>query len=414
MNLLLNGTLFLLFLFSRILSGAAVPPQEPAQSSLPVQGTADIQAPHPKGSNPIPGDAELAILAAFDKHEVVGMSAAHGNKDLDDFILHLIRNPAFASTVDDIVVECGNSLYQPTLDRYIAGDDVPLSEVRQVWRNTTQPMCGVSAFYEELFPLVRRINQKLSPKKQLRVLAGDPSIDWSKIRTGRDFGHGQFLERDVSIASVMEKEVLSKHRKALMLFGTAHLFHTENSAVGLYEKDYPGVTLVIADHVGFGNWTPMEKYNNGFEVRMASWPVPSLVQSMKGTWLADLLDKTYSSGNVTFGVADGGKLPAGPVNPKGTFAATPVEAEGKFSEMVDAYLYLGPRDLLLNEPTPAGIFLDKDYMSELQRRAGIMGGGPLTDEANPEKISDRDSNPFFYDPDELRKLMRPLGINLSH
>ena len=135
---------------------------------------------------------------------------------------------------------------------------------------------------------------------------------------------------------------------------------------------------------------------------------------MKGTWLADLLDKTYSSGNVTFGVADGGKLPAGPVNPKGTFAATPVEAEGKFSEMVDAYLYLGPRDLLLNEPTPAGIFLDKDYMTELQRRAAIMGGGPLTDEANPEKISDRNSNPFFYDPDELRKLMRPLGINLSH
>lgn len=406
-----SGTLFLAFLSLRMLFGAAVPAQEPAKRSLPVQGTTDIQAPHPKGSDPKPGDAERAILAAFDKYEVVGMSAAHNNKDLDDFILHLIRNPAFPSKVNDVVVECGNSLYQPTLDRYIAGDDVPLSEVRQVWRNTTQPMCGVSAFYEELFPLVRRINQTLPPEKKLRVLAGDPPIDWSKVRTGRDFGHGQFLERDPSIASVMEKEVLSKHRKALMLFGTAHLFHAESTAVGLYEKDYPAVTLVIADHTGFGNWTPLEKYNNGFEARMASWPVPSLVQDMKGTWLADLLDKTYSSGNVTFGVADGGKLPAGPANPKGTFAAMPVEAEGKFSEMADAYLYLGPRDLLLNEPTPAGIFLDKDYMTELQRRAAIMGGGPITDEANPEKISDRDSNPFFYDPDELRKLMQPLGGN---
>ena len=82
-------------------------------------------------------------------------------------------------------VECGNSLYQPILDRYIAGDDVPLSEVRQLWRNTTQPMCGTSGFYEELFPLVRRINQKVPPEKKLRMLAGDPPIDWSKV-TGQD------------------------------------------------------------------------------------------------------------------------------------------------------------------------------------------------------------------------------------
>ena len=411
MRVPLNGTLLVLFLSLRMLSGAAVPAQEPARRSLPIQGTPEIQSPHPTGSDPKPRDAERAILAAFDKYEVVGMSAAHGNKDLDDFILHLLRNPAFPTKVNDVVVECANSLYQPTLDRYIAGDDVPLSKVREVWRNTTQPMCGVSAFYEVLFPLVRRINQTLAPGKKLRVLAGDPSIDWSKVKSSRDFAQGQFLmKRDVSIASVMKKEVLPKHRKALMLFGTAHLFHVGSTAVGLYEKDYPGVTLVIADHVGFGNWTPLDKYNNEFEVRMISWPVPSLVQDMKGTWLADLLDMTYSTGNVTFGVTDGGKLPAGPVKQKGTFSEIPAEATSKFSEMADAYIYLGPRDLLLNEPTPAEIFLDRDYMDELQRRAAIMGGGPITDEANPEKVSDRDSNPFFYDPDELKKLV-PLGVN---
>lgn len=120
---------------------------------------------------------------------------------------------------------------------------------------------------------------------------------------------------------------------------------------------------------------------------------------------------TYSTGNVFFGVADGGKLPAGPVKAKGTFSEVPAEAKSKFSEMADAYLYLGPRDLLLNEPTPAEIFLDKDYMAELQRRAAIMGGGPIADQANPEKVSERDSNPFFYDPDQLQKLMQPLGMN---
>jgi hypothetical protein len=410
MKIPLNGTLFLVFLSLKIYAAPALA-QQPARRSIPVLGAPDVPSPHPKGSDPKLVDAESTILAAFDKYEVVGISAAHGNKDLDDFLLHLIRNPAFPGKVNVVAVECGNSLYQPTLDRYIAGADVPLSEVRQVWRNTTQPMCGVSAFYEELFPLVRKINQSLPPKKKLRVLACDPPIDWNSIKSPRDFGRGQYLMRDPTIASVIEKEVLSKHRKALMLFGTAHLFHVESAAVGLYEKNYPGVTLVIADHVGFGNWTPVEKYNNEFELRMASWPVPSLVQDMKGTWLADLLDQTYSSGNVTFGMTDGGKVPAGPVKPKGTFVAVPVEAEGKFSEMVDAYLYLGPRDLLLNEPTPAEIFLDKDYMAELQRRAAIMGGGPITDEANPEKVSERDSNPFFYHPDELQKLMPTPGGN---
>jgi hypothetical protein len=142
--------------------------------------------------------------------------------------------------------------------------------------------------------------------------------------------------------------------------------------VGLYEKDFSGVTLVIADHTGFGNWTPLAQCNGEFEARMASWPVPSLVQEVKGTWLADLLDMTYSTGNVTFGVADGSKLPAGPAPAKGTFSEIPAEAEVEFSKMVDAYLYLGPRDLLLNEPTPAEIVLDKDYAVELQRRVAML------------------------------------------
>ena len=76
---------------------------------------------------------------------------------------------------------------------------------------------------------------------------------------------------------------------------------------------------------------------------------------------------------------------------------------------MDAYLYLGPRDLLLNEATPANIVLDMDYMGELQRRAAIMKNGLMADEVNPQKISERDSNPFFYDPDELRNLMQSPG-----
>jgi hypothetical protein len=197
--------------------------QQPIRSQT---NSLDVQLSRSAGNEPKPEDPTRAILAAFDKYEVVGMDAAHGNKDLDDLILRLLREPSFPRKVDDIVVECGNSLYQSVLDRYIAGGEVKLSEVRPVWRNTTQPMCSVSGFYEMLFPLIRRINQRLSPEKKLRVLAGDSPLDWSKVKEQSEV----MLDRDANIASVMEKEVLSKHRKALMLFGEFHLFHENKTA----------------------------------------------------------------------------------------------------------------------------------------------------------------------------------------
>ena len=79
-----------------------------------------------------------AVLNAFAKYEVVGIEAGHDQKDIKDFILSLVREPSFPNTVNDIAVECGNSLYQPVLDRYITGKQVSYSKVQKVWRNTTQ------------------------------------------------------------------------------------------------------------------------------------------------------------------------------------------------------------------------------------------------------------------------------------
>lgn len=89
------------------------------------------QAPT-KPADPVPEPAISAVLAAFDKYEVVAMPQDHGMQDLDDLIFSLIRNPAFSEKVNTIVFESGNSLYQPILDRYIAGEDVPFTEVQKV------------------------------------------------------------------------------------------------------------------------------------------------------------------------------------------------------------------------------------------------------------------------------------------
>jgi len=314
-----------------------------------------------QSGSPTPEDPTRGILAAFDKYEVVSMDAAHGNKDLDDVILRLLRDPGFPTKVNDIVVECGNASYQPILDRYIGGGDVRLSEVRQVWRNTTQPMCSVSGFYEILFPLVRRINERLPVERKLRVLAGDPPLDWGKVKEQSQV----MLDRDANIALVMEKEVLSKHRKALMLFGTFHLFHKNKiapkgleSAVQRYETNYPGVTMVIGTMMIFDSSTALPA-DGELEARMAPWPAPSLIRQAKGTWLMDV-NKYY------------------------------------FSEMVDAYLYLGPSDLLLSEPRPVEIFLNKEYMAELRQRAEIIGDKFLTHQTDPDQISDDQFSPFLY------------------
>ena len=349
------------FTLTRVAAGGS-------DAALQAAAASDTGPPNPRGSDPTPMDAERAILAAFDKYDVVaGLGVT--NKDTDDLILALIRNPAFATKVNDIAVECSNSLYQPILDRYIAGEDVPLAAVRPVWRNTTQPSCGFSAFYEELFPLVRRINQALPPERRLRMLACDPPIDWSKITKPDDAR--AFSDWDEIITAVMEREVLAKHRKALMLYGIGHVRHGTRTAVGRYEARYPNVTLVVVDYHGFGEGTPLARFSDLLEKRMTSWPVPSLVP-LPDSWLSDLpciyFDDRLSGSNC------------------------------RGYPGVDALLYVGPRDLQLYEPIPAGIALDTVYMAELRRRAVAVGAadGPW----NPETKLQQESvwSVFLYNP----------------
>jgi hypothetical protein len=328
----------------------------------------DTGPPNPQGEGPKPVDAQTAILAAFDKYDVVaGLGVT--NKETDDLILALIRNPAFAAKVNDIAVECSNSLYQPILDRYIAGEDVPLSAVRPVWRNTTQPSCGFSAFYEELFPLVRRINQTLPPARRLRMLACDPPIDWSKITKPDDAR--PFMARDESITAVMESQVLAKHRKALMLYGIGHVRHGLKTAVGMYEARYPHATYVVADYHGFGEGTLLARFNNALEKRMMSWPAPSLVQ-MQDSWLTDL--------------------------PCAYFDDRLSASSCRGYSGVDALLYVGPRDLLLYEPIPAGIVLDTAYMSELRRRAAALGNPNGSWNPGPKLNEEAGWSVFLYNP----------------
>ena len=305
-----------------------------------------------------PEPAIPAILKDFETFEVVAMPAAHGQKDIDDFILSLIRDPRFPTTVNDIVVECGNVRYQPILDRYIAGEDVPFTEVQHVWRDTTvQQMCGASGFYEQLYPLVRSLNQRLPAASRLRIVAADPPIDWSKIHSYEDLT--PFFDRDGSIASVMEREVLSKHRKALMLFGIFHLLHGggpgQGDAVTRYERDYPGKTFVISD---LGYYDTDDK-------------LPANANAPGGVWPSLLRTK-----NSRLGSLDLDSFIQSPIttdencNVSDAFAGS---SSKTVADQIDAFLYLGPQKSLLTEPLPADIALDRAYRAEWLRRMKLVG-----------------------------------------
>lgn len=348
----------------------------------------------PSGADAVPRDASTAIFDAYKKYEIVAVGAGHGNQNLDAFLLALLADPKFPGEIRDVVVECGNSRYQKTLDRYIAGENVAQADIQKVWRNTTQPMCAISSFYEQLFPLLRRLNASLPTEKRVRVLAGDVPINWEAIHDTDDLDKSP-QDRDAEIASIIETQVLSKHRKALLLFGTTHLLHgkrsptVDPSAVGIYEERYPGITWVIGDHDGFGFGTPYESLNDLFEARLSSWKVPSIVEKLKGTWLADLLDTENSSELISV------------ITPRkggGTNVRTVVQKSGRpYTSTIDGYLYLGPRRMLLQEPASATALLDKDFVEEMRRRAKLMGGGSISEQADPDEVAKQPYRAFLYD-----------------
>jgi hypothetical protein len=349
---------------------------------LLVSGKASTAQVPAKSADPIPEPAISAILAAFDKYDVVALPQGHGMQDLNDFVFSLIRNPVFTEKVNDIEVEFGNSLYQPMLDRYIAGEDVPFTDVQKVWRKTGQPANGASAFVEQFFPLIRALNRKLPPERRLRVLAGDPAVDWDQIKGIQDLMERHF-DRDASIASVMEKEVLSKHRKALMLFGTFHIMHNTGSAVSRYEKDYPNVTFVITE-LGIFDTDLRSLHDSKF----VSWPIPALARS-KGTWLG-ALDLAHF-------------IPPGTMIDQdcNVHRGFPKALQKPMEEYVDAFLYLGPPDLRLREKIPADVALDATKREELQRGGAMIGfpNGPSeTPEQFDQEIVNSAADPFFVIP----------------
>ena len=104
-------------------------------------------------------DAVQDVIGAFKGANLVALGDRHWAREDSEFRLKLIRHPAFAQAVTDVVIEFANPLHQDLLDRYVNGEPVLPTELRKIWQDTTQPGAWDSPVYEDFLHAVREVNR---------------------------------------------------------------------------------------------------------------------------------------------------------------------------------------------------------------------------------------------------------------
>jgi len=228
--------------------------------------------------DPKPHNATAAVVRAFDTHNIVLFGEAHGCKQEYEWLAQLVGSPEFASRVDDIVVELGNSLYQKAVDNYIAGAEVPFEQVERAWRDAIGMINAPSPVHELLFKAVREANQRRRGQHQMRIVLGGPPGDWDKIKTRSDLT--PFLQRrDSSYAQIVNKEVLARKRRALLIMGSLH-FERLNGP-GSIERE-----LLSSGASTYLVLFSTKVYDDPAK-RFAAWPVPAIVE-LGNNWVGDM------------------------------------------------------------------------------------------------------------------------------
>jgi hypothetical protein len=314
-------------------------------------------------------DAMAALLGLLDEFPIVALGELHGVEQGACFVEGLVRHPRFATRPTAIVVEFGNARYQDICDAYVmAGDDVPLSELRRIWCDFAGggPWGFRAPIYPRFFATVREVNRGLPAERRIRILLGDPPIDWSTLHATAELDR-ELESRDLHNASVA-KAALDDGRRVMVLAGTYHLMKqgpslpwvTEQSLglVQILERDRPGSTFVVHPHRDLA-----ESERERLERELAAWQIPSLAR-LAGTWI----------GNLPAGIFFGWSLTGPGGRPYSPFAGSSL----RLCDLVDGLLYLGPlASYTWSEPDYRPV--DEADRAELRRRVELWGDPRLVE-----------------------------------
>jgi hypothetical protein len=250
-------------------------------------------------SDPVPVGGVDAIVAAFQQRPVVALGEFHGWSAEHALIRRVVADNRFPQLVHNVVVEFGSARYQHVMDRYIAGKKVRYKQLRKAWERTTQGSTAPwgSPMYRQFFKTVRQLNLRRPADRQIRVLLGDPPIDWTRIvacsHPQTDWQRPRCLDywlqrRDMHFAAVVRR-VLAAGGRALLIAGSAHFDRTppgvKSSRWGpipdLIERVYPHSVWIVQPYAPF--ITPHPNLENAIR----SSPMGS-VAAVAGTPLAEV------------------------------------------------------------------------------------------------------------------------------
>ena len=238
--------------------------------------------------------------------------------------------------------------------------------LRRAWEDhTVANSLGVQA--EELIRAVRTVNASLSNTRRLRVIAGDPPIDWDNITSGPD-GRRWIELRDSYPADLIRRQVLDRGRRALVVYGQGHLQRRQIAAnydMSTWQAQTV-VSLLEPDHGAriFNIFTFLDR-NVELPEGITSWRVPSLA-ALRGTALGARDFGLYSRG-----LGDGSR-----VGIKGGQLVVVPREEWKTMRMedqFDAVLYLGPPASMTTTSVPAALCADADFVRRRLERLTRVG-----------------------------------------
>ena len=246
-----------------------------------------------------------AVVEAFRDHEVVAIGEYHGSAAEHEFLRDLLGDPRLTDVLDDVAVEFGSARHQRTIDRYVAGEKVSEADLALVWTDTTQ-QSGVwdDPVYRQFFDRVREVNGARSPQERIRVLLGDPPIDWRAITATASCNDAEpscldywILGRDEHFASVVQAAI-DDGRRVLVVAGAGHVLRNPDRPEARSLVDLLDAT---ATHQ---IWTLVPPAPGALE-SLSPYLAPNLtgtplaVALDSGPMAGQLADPLFSSGTVT-------------------------------------------------------------------------------------------------------------------
>src|ERR1043166_4440683 len=132
-----------------------------------------------------------ALISAFDRADVIVLGEGHGRKPDSDFRVALVRNAKFADAVRVIVLEA------------------------------PQP---------ELSAAVEQVNQGLPPARRIEIVLNQTP---------------QAGDRNATAVALLQEHALDKKQKALVVFGSGHVWRRFGGVTALLEQRIPGRVLVV-------------------------------------------------------------------------------------------------------------------------------------------------------------------------